>query len=144
MPLSGTSRSVADDFDGWRGGWNERDESAWDHLRLTREEFDARTSELLTEEAKEAFARADTGETGFQLWWLSFVDPSRWQEPSQNPGFLGVAIVEALGFMDAVLQAKANGCNPGGQVSGWPVFHEIPPEYRNRLLTAAEAQEVRG
>lgn len=105
-------------------------------------------NERLTEEASQAFARADVGEDGFQTWWLSFMDTSLPYELDQDyPGggrFLGVAIVEALGFMDAVLQAKALGANPGGQVSGWPVFHEIPAEYRNRLLSAAEAQEVQG
>ena len=70
-------------------------------------------------------------------WWLSFVDPER-------DKFLGVAVVEAHGVTTATLAAHLLGVNPGGQVMGIaiPAEHVPPVEFRNRLLTKAEAEAL--
>jgi len=72
--------------------------------------------------------------------WLSFADGSL-PEGSQ---FLGVVIVEAWSFLDAVMQAHRRGINPGGEVQGVeiPRALEIPAEYVNRLLSRAECEEL--
>lgn len=69
------------------------------------------------------------------VWWLSFADESR--------GFLGVAIVEGNGPASAMQNATELGINPGGGIMSFPVPGEhVPAQYRNRLLTRAEAAEV--
>jgi len=78
---------------------------------------------------------------GLGWWWLSFVDTER----PEGQRFLGVVVLEATGFMDAVGQAWAHGLNPGGEVQGMEVVegNGLPPEaFRNRLLSEAEAMEV--
>lgn len=78
-------------------------------------------------------AELKRGELG--LWWLSFVDPER------KPGFsfLGVVIVEAYGFGDALNISHAKGINPGGEVQGFAVpYDEIPEGLRNRLLKKSD------
>lgn len=50
-------------------------------------------------------------------WWLSFVDPD-------TDTFLGVAVihdVDAFDIVTAAHAAWAAGCNPGGEVAGWPI-----------------------
>lgn len=102
-------------------------------------------------------------------WWLSFVDPSR---PADDR-FVGVAIVETTldeeenalaiatdmraqhglpapdlgecGIVAATQAAARLGCNPGGEVSGFPIPEEeewrLPPMVlRNRLLTMVEME----
>lgn len=65
------------------------------------------------------------------LWWLSFADPERLVEFS----FLGVVILEAYGFGDALNISFATGLNPGGEVQGFQVDpSDIPEGLRNRLL----------
>jgi hypothetical protein len=82
------------------------------------------------------------------LWWMSFVDPDR-SAPAEEQvpgggGFLGVAIVEADTMEQAMTVSHLAGINPGGQVEakgpipGWA----IGPEWRGRLLTAAEAMAI--
>lgn len=51
------------------------------------------------------------------LWWLSFADA---QKPAGEQ-LLGVAIVDAADLPSAIKAAWALGCNPGGQVNGFPV-----------------------
>ena len=69
-------------------------------------------------------------------FWLSFVDPSR------NPGerFLGVSIVQADDFIDAVEEAWTLGANPGGEVQGveLPDDFVVEASLRNRILSEKE------
>lgn len=81
-------------------------------------------------------------------WWLSFVDTDMpYTEEGDYPGgprWQGGCHVPGPTFMDAVSNAWRLGCNPGGQVSGFP----IPPGYRPpvthqaRLLTGKELDEM--
>lgn len=114
-----------------------RDTLGDDHPR-TRDAFAARTAELLDEEASQSAG-------ALSLWWLSFVDtdladtiPLEEQRPG-GPSFLGVAIVEAVGFMAATIVARVAGINPGGHVSGFNIPYEAVPEaMRGRLLSYDE------
>ncbi len=61
------------------------------------------------------------------LWWLSFAEP--------HAGFLGVVILEAYGFTDALFRCRNAGLNHGGEVQGFVVDpDDIPEGLRNRLL----------
>lgn len=76
-------------------------------------------------------------------FWLSFADGSL----PKGSQFLGACIVgQASNFGGAVLLAHSLGCNPGGQVVGFPILPEVEPKipasYRERLLTRAEAEEL--
>lgn len=65
-------------------------------------------------------------------WWLSFAEES---------GFLGVVVIQGYGIVDAVSRSHALGVNPGGEVQGWLLPEHVPPaEFRNRLLSKAEAE----
>ncbi len=74
------------------------------------------------------------------LWWLSFCDPER----PKGEQFLGVAIVEATDIVSAAQVAYALGCNPGGEIRGFPISEKhwaaTGPEWRGRLLTKEEVQ----
>ena len=74
------------------------------------------------------------------LWWLSFCDTDR-RAGSQ---FLGVSIVQAPTFAAAITRSHVLGVNPGGEVaSEGPLPAEfIAAEYRDRLLTRAEAEAI--
>jgi hypothetical protein len=68
-------------------------------------------------------------------WWLSFCDPSR---PTGQHS-LGVAIVGAASFPEAVMVAHATGCNPGGEVMGHPVREDMgapPAEWDHKLVSS--------
>lgn len=89
---------------------------------MTDEERRARIAQVHAEEVKR-------GELG--LWWLSFVDPDR----PEGQRFLGVVIVQALGFGDAINVSFAKGLNPGGEIQGFQIEMDYVPEaLRNRLL----------
>lgn len=79
-------------------------------------------------------------------FWLSFVDPTKSAPPGEQVpgggGFLGVAIVEAHDFVDAVFEAYCQGVNPGGEVSGFALPVPLPDRYLNRLLTHLEASAI--
>ena len=49
-----------------------------------------------------------------KTWWLSFADPLR----PTGQQFLGVVIVDAIGFIEAVRVTHILGVNPGGEVRG--------------------------
>lgn len=70
--------------------------------------------------------------------WLSFSDES----PPAGRGFLGVAIVNAPSFLDAVTRANMLGINPGGEVRGIELPDGIDADalerFGHRLLTKAE------
>lgn len=68
-----------------------------------------------------------------QWWWLSFADPAR----PVGDEFLGVAIVPGVDFMHAIEGAHLLGCNPGGEVLGYPCLAP-PPDARCRLLSKEE------
>lgn len=71
------------------------------------------------------------------LWWLSF---------ASDVGFLGVAIVRADDFLDAVRWAHTLDCNPGGQCAGAEFPSDIAERVAvadiGRLLTKKEAKEL--
>lgn len=66
-----------------------------------------------------------------KCFWLSFVD-------TEN-NFLGVAIVKAICFLDAVAKTWALNINPGGGVSGVEIEPDhILPEHFNKLFSKDE------
>lgn len=68
-------------------------------------------------------------------FWLSFADP----ETGDN---LGVNVVDALDFMDAIHKTHDLGINPGGQVLGGEIDPRLVPDaYVNRLLSKDECAE---
>ncbi len=71
------------------------------------------------------------------LWYLSFAEPGK---------FLGAAFVEARGHTQALQQSHRLGINPGGEVELIQVpshaVGELPPNYKNRLLSKAELEEL--
>jgi hypothetical protein len=76
------------------------------------------------------------------LWWLSFCDP----DAPEGSQFLGVVITQAADFIAAVSRSHALGVNPGGEVQGAGPLpaDSISPEWRDRLLTKAEAEAIPG
>lgn len=89
---------------------------------LTREQFKARTAELLAEEANGPE----------RWWWLSFAD---------NEHNRGVVIVRARGMLNAVREASRRKINPGGEVVGFPLDDgQEPGIYANLLLTKDGAE----
>lgn len=75
------------------------------------------------------------------LHWLSFCDPDR----AKGQQFLGVAIVEARDFRAAVQIAHRIGCNPGGEVLGYPLADDgplVPMAFRDRLLSKGEVEAL--
>ncbi len=71
-------------------------------------------------------------------WWLSF------SNPHEVPGrqFLGVIIVEAAGFRDAIDDAWRRKINPGGEVAGRLLGQPPAEKYRNRLVREPEVHEI--
>ena len=74
------------------------------------------------------------------LWWLSFCDP----DAPEGSQFLGVVITQAPDLECAVTRSHVLGVNPGGeiQIAGPLPEGSIGPEWRDRLLTRAEAESV--
>lgn len=74
------------------------------------------------------------------LWWLSFADPNL----PAGTQFLGVVITQAATIEDAITGTHLLGINPGGQIGimGPVPADLIAPEWRDRLLTKAEAESV--
>lgn len=74
------------------------------------------------------------------FFWLSFADGDR----PKGSQFLGVALVSAPGFIEAVRLTHHLGINPGGEVQIMPIppHHAVPVEYQNRLLTREECAAV--
>lgn len=75
------------------------------------------------------------------LWWLSFINP----DLPRGARNLGVAIVPATDISTAADKAWELGCNPGGEVAGWPLPPQpvVPDEYIGKLLTLDEADKLR-
>lgn len=119
----------------------EADEARWSRWRDLRARKEAATTDLqraLLDLEEEQLQRESITEVLKQdmsvepVWmWLSFADET---------GSLGVAIVEGGGVVEAALNAKLKGCNPGGEVMAYPLPPEHLPaeELRNRLLSAED------
>lgn len=119
----------------------EADEARWARWRDLRARQAAATTDLqraMLAVEEEELSQESIKETLKQdmsvepVWmWLSFADET---------GNLGVAIVEGGGVVEAALNAKLRGCNPGGEVLAYPLDPEhLPPEeLRNRLLSEGE------
>ena len=77
---------------------------------------------------------------GTSFWWLSFADPER----PKGEQFLGAAIVPGYNMGSAVLAAHMLGCNPGGEVQGFPILPDadIPDGFRDRLLSREDIDEL--
>jgi hypothetical protein len=75
-------------------------------------------------------------------WWLSFCDP----DLPEGQCFLGVAVVQAPDFLEAIRFANRLEINPGGEVAGWKLSTEdTPPDaFRYRLLQQADIIEWQG
>jgi hypothetical protein len=94
--------------------------------------------------------RGLTPMTAEPLWWLSFCDPdiaASIPEPARQPGgpsFLGVIIVQASDLPAAITRSHLLGINPGGEigVAGPLPEWSVAAEWRDRLLTAAEADAI--
>lgn len=69
------------------------------------------------------------------FWWMSFCDT----DLPEGQQFLGVAIVEAPGFVHAQQKTWALGINPGGEIQAFPV-EGVPAECLDRLLSRAELE----
>ena len=77
---------------------------------------------------------------GDPLFWLSFADPGR----PEGTQFLGVAIIQGSTLAAAITRSHLLKVNPGGQVGILgPIEAEyIAPEWRDRLLSAAEIDAI--
>lgn len=71
-------------------------------------------------------------------WLLSFADPER----PRGKTFLGVIFVSAPDLVSAIRHTWTLNINPGGEVQGSSSRLIMPARYRDRLLTAAEADEA--
>lgn len=88
----------------------------------------AEIRERMTQRRAEELERNEFG-----LWWLSFADDTK---PN---GFLGVIILEAYGFTDAIAKTHDMRLNPGGQVRGDTVDPDgLPKALYNRLLKKSD------
>jgi hypothetical protein len=77
-------------------------------------------------------AHAESRRRVLSLWWCSF---------ASETGFLGVAVVEAVGDRAARRKCRALGIDPGGEMLACPTTEDTPrppAEYINRLLSEAE------
>jgi hypothetical protein len=128
---------------------SERTGSATDEERWAKwDDLRARQAAATTDEERAALAREEDAlrDEGIgqmlgqelsaekQWLWLSFADET---------GFLGASIVEGGGIMEATMRARLLGCNPGGEVLGEPLTNLPPEEYRERLLSREEIDEMR-
>ncbi len=88
-------------------------------------------------------------ETPMSWWWLSFVDTEQEYKPEGDfpggPRWLGLCIVPGANIVMAAQFAHMLGCNPGGQVRGYPACPEgwqPKPEYIGRLFADAEGRAM--
>lgn len=91
----------------------------------------------------EALGARDYSE--LSLWWLSFVDPDKAppldQQVPGGPSFLGACIVPGAHWLEAVNNAWALGCNPGGEVVGLPTTAP-DSSWIGRLLTREDIDQL--
>jgi hypothetical protein len=94
------------------------------------------SKEAIEERRRQLIAEEELLPLGW--WWLSFCDSNK----PEGQQFLGCAIVRARGFIGAVEEARAKGCNPGGQALGAPLPDGLKFDgWANRLLTREECEE---
>jgi hypothetical protein len=75
-------------------------------------------------------------ETDSGVWWLSFAG---------DTGFLGVVIVPATGFLDAVGFCWHLGINPGGEVQGSMLpKDDLPAEHLRCCLLSEQELDAAG
>ena len=81
-------------------------------------------------------------------WWLSFVDTDMpYTVEGDYPGgprHLGICVVPGGNIVRAGHVAWALGCNPGGQVDGYPIPGAVKPEYAGRLFAGRAARDLAG
>lgn len=113
----------------------------WDDLRARQAEATTLLEQLALKREEEELRDKGIGELLIEDWgspkqwiWLSFAD---------DTGFLGAAIVQGGGMMEATMRARQLGCNPGGEVVGEPLENLPPPEYRERLLSMEEIDRMK-
>jgi hypothetical protein len=119
----------------------------WDDLRARQAEATTLLEQLALKREEEELRDKGIGELLIEDWqspknwmWLSFADASL----PTGEQFLGVAIVEAGGVMEAAMVAKVHGINPGGEVKAIDIPPEHVPDeqYRYRLLSREELDEA--
>lgn len=78
--------------------------------------------------------------------WLSFAHAGDPEVPGDTDRFLGVVVVEAADFLNAVKITHNLGVNPGGEVVGYPIEEQfleaIPVEDRNRVLNKSDCDRI--
>lgn len=71
------------------------------------------------------------------VWWLSFAD---------EISFRGAVVIHAEDFITAIIETTIRHINPGGECQGMPapedVAVKIPEEWKNRLLSRTECEEL--
>ncbi len=74
------------------------------------------------------------------LFWFSFADPKR----AKGTQFLGIIVIAAGSFTEALAETHARGINPGGACEGTELHADatLPIELCNRLLDRAEAERA--
>lgn len=111
-----------------------------EYRRLIRRRM-ANTGETEAQ-ARKAIEKLEKPDGEPRLFWLSFWNP----ENPRGERILGMCIVRARGFVEAVRIAHALEINPGGQVEGNEISAEVGPHieasYLHRLLTSAECTEL--
>jgi hypothetical protein len=78
------------------------------------------------------------GITDMSIWWLSFVDPDK----PVSERFLGACCVKATDADDAVKEAWALGCNPGGEVVAFEIEEELVKERGLELGVLMDIEEL--
>lgn len=71
-------------------------------------------------------------------WWLSFADP----DAPPGSQFLGLCLVPGGNIVQASTSAHTFGCNPGGEIAGWPLPRAPRSRYRCTLFTGGDAHAV--
>lgn len=98
-----------------------------------------------TDFANAATAINEGDYTRLPLWWLSFCDPAKTPpREEQKPGghsWLGACIVPGYSFIEAIDNATALGCNPGGEVAAYPTTAP-DASWIGRLLSNADIDRL--
>ena len=71
-------------------------------------------------------------------YWLSFADPDK----PKGAQFLGVSMVLASSFEDAICKAHELGINPGGEVMCAELDYAPDEKLQHRLLSAEDIKGI--
>lgn len=79
-------------------------------------------------------------------WWLSFCDTAR----PKGQAFLGVILVDAPTFLEAVAWTHSLRVSPGGEVNGYVIDETLPVQWepvfaatpRDTLLSRADLDAI--